>query len=597
MKELTRTLIFLGVAVVAIALAWFVHAGSQPDELAAFAKIGTEFYPEFDDPTASGLLEIIDYDESTQETRTFKVEYEKGKWRIPSHYGYPADAEDRIEKAAASLIGITRKALAGRRENSHERFGVLAPPEDDDADEGPLEGIGQRIILKDKKGNLLADYILGKRVAGQENLYFVRASGEKETYHAEIDLDVSTKFADWIEKDLLKLDRGDLLSIEYSKIVELEEKTTVTGNRVFIPVKESIAVTRDETGPGAKWQLADLNAGTEEIDTSGISAVQTALDSLELGGVRPKPQGLTPELKADESLFPNDRTADEYLFNVLRPRLARQGFQLVPRSAMPPFKEFIIAGEGGEFTAKSNEGLVYHMHLGNAFAGTLKEIEVGKTEIADEKGNEVSESEAKEKDSADTEKDKTTLNRYLFIRVEFDESLLGKAPVEPKEPEKPAGLKDEPADSKAAEERKDSKDKTPEELERDELRKEYESKLTLYKNEKAIYEEDKKEYDKKLEDGKAKAKSLNDRFGEWYYVIAETSYDNLKFARDDIVKEKEKEAETPMPGATGPTPGTSPLDDFLKGKPEPSEAGKISKPAVAEKPQAQPADASKPESE
>ena len=595
MNESMRTLSFVGVAVVSIAIAWFVHAGSQPEELAVFAKIGTEFYPDFDDPTSSGSLEIIDYDENLGQTRTFKVEFEKGKWRIPSHYGYPADAEDRLEKAAASLIGITRKSLAGRRENAHERFGVLAPPEEDDLEEELLEGIGQRIILKDKNGNLLADYILGKRVAGQENLYFVRATEEKETYHAELDLDVSTKFADWIEKDLLKLDRGDLLSIEYSKITDLEQKTTVTGNKVFIPVKESITVYRDETGPGAKWKLDGLDEKTEEINTSGISAVQTALDSLELNGVRPKPQGLTPELKADESLFPSDRAADQYLFTVLRPQLAAQGFQLVPQSATPPFKQFIIAGEGGEFSAKSKEGLVYHMHLGNAFAGTLQEIEVGKTEVADEKGNEVSEPEAEKEDADDSDKDKKTLSRYLFIRVEFDEKMLGKAPVEPKEPVKPEGLKDQPADDAKAE--KDNKEKTPEELEQEKLRKEYQSQLTLYKNEKAIYEEDKKDYDKRLKEGKAKADKLNERFGEWYYVIPATSYDNLTFAREDIVKAKEKEeGKTPMPGAGNPIPGSSPLDEFLKGKTQtPSTPGSARKPAVAEKPGKAPAEASKPE--
>ena len=124
MSESIRTLSFVGVAVASVAVAWIVHASSQPEEPEAFAKVGAEFYPDFTDPTAAGSLKIADYDEKSAKVHEFTVEFKNGRWRIPSHHGYPADAKDRLEKAAASLIGVTRKSLAGRRANSHERFGV-----------------------------------------------------------------------------------------------------------------------------------------------------------------------------------------------------------------------------------------------------------------------------------------------------------------------------------------------------------------------------------------------------------------------------------------------------------------------------------------
>src|SRR5688500_11112723 len=126
MTENVRTLSYVGVALASVAIAWFVHAGSQPEEAEAFAKVGTEFYPDFDDPTAAGSIEITNFDKQAEKIQKFKVEYARGRWRIPSHHGYPADVKDRLEKAAASLIGITRKAVADRRAASHERFGVVA---------------------------------------------------------------------------------------------------------------------------------------------------------------------------------------------------------------------------------------------------------------------------------------------------------------------------------------------------------------------------------------------------------------------------------------------------------------------------------------
>jgi Domain of unknown function (DUF4340) len=588
MKETIRTLSFVGVALVSAGVAWFVNAGAKPAEAEAYAKVGTEFYPEFTDPTKAGSIEITSYDKTTKEPQSFKVEFQRGRWRIPSHHGYPADAKDRLEEAAASLIGITRQALAGRRANSHERFGVVAPPETNapaDEDAEPLEGVGQRITLKDKSGNVLADYILGKRLADQANVYFVRTPNEDETYHAEIEADVSTKFGDWVEKDLLKLNRDNLLSMEL-KTPKFEMVETPFGPAEAFVGEDTLNIHRDETGPGSKWQIDDLNAATEEINTSEIGGIQTGLDSLELTGVRPKPQGLTPDLRLDLEQFPKNQNAQQH-FRGLQTDLSSRGFQLARPGKNATGQQFGLFGEGGEMVAQSNEGLVYHLHFGKAFQGSEKDIEVGKTEIADEEGNDVDQpAEPKAVD-----KSKAKLNRYLFIRVEFDESLLGKAPVKPPEPEKPADLKDteskpnpQPAD--------DSKVKTPEELRQEQLRRDYESQLALHRNQLVAYEEDDKEYQKKRKAGEAKVKELNDRFREWYYVIPETSYETLTFTRADVVQEKKQEE--PKPPATPglESPGSSALDAFLKGMSGAVKRPGETQPAIADKP---PAQAAKPE--
>ncbi len=591
MKEIVRTLFFVGIALAAVVLAWFVNAGSQPVEAEAFAKVGTEFYPDFTDPTKAGSIEITSYDKATKDTQDFKVEFARGRWRIPSHHGYPADAKDRLEKAAISLIGITRQALAGRRANSHERFGVVAPPETDSpAGEDPLEGVGQRITLKDKAGNVLADLILGKRVVGQEDLYFVRAADEDETYRAKVNLNVSTKFGDWVEKDLLKLDRDNLLSMEI-KTVKFGLAETTFGVREVLIGEESLTIHRSETGTGSKWHIDDLNAKTEEINTTGVGSIQAGLDSLELKGVRPKPKGLTPSLTLDPKLFPNDKDPNQLLPNLARD-LKAKGFPLAMLRSEGAKMQFALFGKGGDFTAKTNEGLIYHMHFGNAFNGTEKDIEVGKTEVADVEGNEVDKTDQPAEPEA-ADKSKTTLNRYLFIRVEFDQSLMGKAPEKPVMPEKPEGLKDD--EKPKPTEKTDNKTKTPEELAQEQLKRDYEAKMTLYRSQEVAYREDNKAYQKKLKEGKAKVDELNNRFGEWYYVIPETSYENLKFTRADVVQEK-KQAE---PNPSHPPFGGGQIDQSLLKSLLDKASGAMKtpakpNPAVADKPKPQPAQAEKP---
>lgn len=44
------------------------------------------------------------------------------------------------------------------------------------------------------------------------------------------------------------------------------------------------------------------------------------------------------------------------------------------------------------------------------------------------------------------------------------------------------------------------------------------------------------EYEQKLADGRQQARALNDRFADWYYVIADDVYDKVRLRRDDVVK-------------------------------------------------------------
>src|SRR3990172_1110381 len=204
MTESRRTLIFVAVAVVSVGAPAVTYSRAKPKPPGEYEKVGTSFFPDFEDPSSAQSLRVVVYNEELATMKPFTVAFKDGRWRIPSHHDYPADAKDRLAKTAASVIGIQRDGLQSRRDTDHALYGVIAP---DSEDAAQLKGRGQRITLADAQGTPLADYIIGKKVEGQPDQYYVRRFDEKETYRAHLKIDLSTRFSDWIEPDLLKLDR------------------------------------------------------------------------------------------------------------------------------------------------------------------------------------------------------------------------------------------------------------------------------------------------------------------------------------------------------------------------------------------------------
>ena len=333
MKESVRTSIYVGVALVCAAIAYGAYTQSQTTNVAGFVKVGQEFYPEFDDPTAAKSLEIFEYDENLATISRFKIEYEDGVWRIPSHNNYPAEAKDELYKVAASLIGVKREALAGRLENSHRRYGVVDPLTEDMT---VLVGRGQRIKLTDADGNLLADYIIGKHPADNDRLYYLRRPDEDETYLVELKLDnISTKFADWIDPDLLQLTSSDLtlISQQDAKI----DMVPVGAGRVMPKKVDEDVITLDKEN--SQWKLEGLNDPKKELKTTAVNTITSALAGLEYEGVRRKPGGLTGDLKIDQEILPPGVGMQEvirFLSGGLLPQLQDKGYTVLLDTADNP---------------------------------------------------------------------------------------------------------------------------------------------------------------------------------------------------------------------------------------------------------------------
>src|SRR5262245_47910767 len=99
MSESAKTAAFVAVALVCVAIAWLTAPRRGSDS--TVSDRGQPFFAAFTDPNAATSLEVIEYDAQTLAARPFKVLNRDGRWVIPSHDSYPADAGTRLASIAA----------------------------------------------------------------------------------------------------------------------------------------------------------------------------------------------------------------------------------------------------------------------------------------------------------------------------------------------------------------------------------------------------------------------------------------------------------------------------------------------------------------
>lgn len=577
MNEITKTIAFVVMGAVLVASAVGVNHWTQPQEFDQFALVGEEFFPEFDSANDAKSLEIVAFNFEKREPDVFRVEYKDKLWRIPSHHNYPAEAADRLAKTAASILGIRREAISGRRESEHERFGVIDPQGEKAAKigKGEKDSVGIRVTVSDKSGEVLADYIVGKEVE-QDDLdeeflreirgedaakprHYIRRPDEKETYIATVEIDASTKFSDWIEPDLLLLESNDLRQLvinSYSLKTEIEEVEILPGvvQQVSRSKKvdgETNTLTKDSNF--GSWKLAGLKEDTEELETSKITDITGVLDNFKIQGVRPrlKIDGqaiLKPDLTIDFPKSIRSQQAAQEAVQETAEDLDEKGFHLTQD---PDDGTFRIVSTDGELSAATSEGAVYRLYFGKVFSGGDTEIEIGGQEKQDESKTEKDDAEKPDPEnkgegnesSKEDESDKKK-SRYLLVRVEFDPKFVDDKPTPPTEPTKPEEPTAEEKSRQPAMAQKPGDDpenppKGPVEKAYQDALSEYEAAKNQYQTDKKKYEDDLKAYEKKLAEGQMKVETLNERFADWYYVVSVEEQDSIRLSRADLVRKKE----------------------------------------------------------
>ncbi len=473
MKPVPTTITLAVFALLSLITSVSVHFWTLPGADAKSELIGQVFYPEFTQPDQAASLELTIWDDEDKKTKNFEIKKVDNLWTIPSYNDYPVESADQLIATAGSVINIKREFSAGRGSDTHARFGVI-DPNDEEAKLKEPDQIGDRIILKDDSGNVVCDLIIGNPVdpsASNEaledgqivkgNRYYVRQPGQDETFAAELNLQISTDFEDWIETDLLQVEDASVKQL-LVRTYDIENKPIeLTGGEPF-PMQSNLSELILEKD-GFDWKLNDLNEETETLDTAPISSLSNDLKALKIIHVEPKPVFQD----TDTPVLNGDLTANlpKGLSNRSEMRVTQESWSVItPYGFFPSFADgktkesLTVLSASGEFDFSTDAGLVYHMKFGGDVKLEKDKFEFVAGSIDAKKEDAGSDADADSNKSDDESADDPNMKKgkIMSVHVTFDESLIEKPtlPVKPTEPikpvkkgeaeETPAGKNDQP---------------------------------------------------------------------------------------------------------------------------------------------------------
>lgn len=597
MNESVKTLLFVAIAVVVCAAAWLTGPRDIEQPTAA-DLIGSDLVKQFD-PLAAASIEIVEFDEANAAVKPFRVERKKVKdqvrWVIPSHQDYPTDAQNQLSDAAAAVMGLPVLDLVSESAASHAEYGVLDP--DPKVRKAGDRGVGKRVVLRDEKGGELAALIIGKAVPDKPELRYVRRVGDDRVCVVKLSVDkISADFDKWIEKDLLKLNPWDIKTVRINDYradllrQRLEVRGRMTLDHDDAAEKKWRLVSDAMLDPDSgQWKETPM-ADDEELDVQKLDAMKTALDDLKIVDVERKPEGLSADLKATGDAVANEES------------LVARGFVIAD---VGEGKQ--VYSSRGEIRVGTKEGVEYVLRFGEVTGEESKKDGTGKSEGDAEQNGEKKKDESSpgmnrylfvmaQFNEDLIERPKLEEERPAAAASASPESkpadgapadatkpdaapgenpapmVPGSSDMPPKEATAPAG--DKPADEKApsvdgqsgspgedapkaeaerasaepasapkpaAEGEKPASDLAaqagnaaapaadPNADERERIRTENKRKM--------------EEYEDRVKRGREKAKELNDRFADWYYVISNSEFEKIHLTREQIVKKKETKEE------------------------------------------------------
>ena len=241
-------------------------------------------------------------------------------------------------------------------------------------------------------------------------------------------------------------------------------------------------------------------------------------------GVRPKPAGLTKDLKqSDDGKF----------------QLSQQAVLSLQSRGFYRTRQGTLVSNQGEIQVGTDQGVVYVLRFGEVTVARGEALSAGTSDDAEaKKSDSTKETEPSTKKSAgDTE------GRFLFITTRFDPELVpmpsdsesGKTQELPGDPFQHATIgvitpgfeADVSADQQKA---KEKADKLASELE------------------------------KQRDEGRKQVQQLSDRYAGWYYVVAGDAFRSIAVNRDDLLQDPNASPAAPnlQGGASGGMPSLPP---------------------------------------
>lgn len=489
MKETFKT---VGMFAAAAALLLVALVARPKVEAPQSRNIGGAIHSGFTDPLAVAKVEIIEYDTTRGEASGIVAAKKSSGWVIQSRHDYPADAQHQLQKSTTLLIGLEKLGVESTESADHAKYGVVDPQKAKPGD----DGVGKLVRFSNEAGAALAELIIGKELPGDAGaepqaakLYYVRIPGEDSVLTTRLGNTsaLTTRFEDWVERDLLSFKNGYQFNSAAVKRVVMDLHRVEDVGVGVRPIKGPIYQFIHQHAGGQEW--ADANgsefkpAKHEQINQTALNNFRTAMADLKITDVEPKPAVLATNLLAGNEF------AGEVDTESVR-SLRKKGFwaaRLGNETNAAP----VILSNQGETRVGMDDGVEYVLRFGEAIA----------------KGG-----------AAD--KNATADSRYIYILARFNEALLDKPVLvlpdvnATKGPDRNA--------TQSAEGNATNLDKL----------REATTKLATEEHAKKL-----KEYTDKADNAQRRVRELNQKYARWYYVISEDVYKKLHLDRAALVQE------------------------------------------------------------
>ena len=392
MTEGTKTGSLAAVVGIVGLLAWVTSNGNRVNTPIK-EMIDKPLFAKFTDPLAAASLKILRYDPQKVDYLDFEVARDRksGVWTIPSHESYPADAGKQMSDAANLFVGLKVVDIASQKPSEQELFGVVEPSKQS-ADKGG-EGVGMLVQMRDEKGDMLADIIIGKEIEKQKR--YARVPKEDVIYVVDLDTTaLSTDFKQWIEPDLLKLSSNDVetLGIRDYQIVQVQQG---------LALERKYEADLTFATAGGQWQATRITSfesdppiervltSEEQANATKLNEIKSTLDNLKIADVLKKPAGLAADLKGDSNLLKNTESITS---------LQRRGFFANPNQSSGDNIDFLA--KSGELVVTLKDGVQYVLRFGSSAGAEISAV-----------------------DSPDAKAEETvSFNRFMLVTARIDES-------------------------------------------------------------------------------------------------------------------------------------------------------------------------------
>ena len=601
MSEMVKTIAFVAIAAASLLLGFIVKPSEDTFDVEEFVGEKLNQF-EVNDPKR---LKIVKFDAKTATSSEFEVAAQEGLWTIPSKQGYPADAAEQMAEAATCLIDRQILKVAATSASEHRELGVINPSSGNLGSNAAGVGTrvimtnasGENLVdmiigkpVKDAEGQRFV------RNTNQDVVYVVELNPEKLSTQFEdwIEDDLL---------QLNPLDIRNVRINDYS--ATLQPVLAAGGIQMQVSWDRRAQMALQFNSADSKWTVNNLEqfdpdqetfvsrqiAEDEELNEEALNGLRNGLDDLLLVDVERKPDGLSADLKAGSDFLNNNEAINSLVDRGFAPLkvaedsdveiLSSEGevictlsngveyvlrfgnLKLASQTAAPSVEDSEEApSEAGDdvqrylfVMARFNEAAVEKPELDD-----LPELPENATNDQPEETESPAADEATQEDVGSDEEVETAESADSDATPAQGDSSEEEATAET-ESEEPAEA--EPDSGEASEENSDENSNTndsssnevteaesgsddaepTDEIEgaeqetSDELEK-------LIAERKSIETENQRkldEYQEKIKSGQDKTRQLNERFGDWYYVISNDVYKKIHLSLDQVISKKAQE--------------------------------------------------------